>query len=93
MYQAKSLDPEEIREKMKEEDIKKAESVEKIKPKRSKKVKKEKVEEKEEKEEAGVPDEEELRDIFEEETGKNAVWRGRVTKQYKEWKEEEYGIS
>jgi DNA-directed RNA polymerase subunit A' len=96
MYQAKSLDPEEIKEKMKEEEAREAEKAE---PKEPKRVEKEKVKEKkaeetpEEEQKDEIPDEEELREIFEEETGKNAVWRGRVTKQYKEWKEEEYGVS
>lgn len=31
-------------------------------------------------------DEEELMIRFEKETGKNAVWGGKVTKQYKTWK-------
>lgn len=31
--------------------------------------------------------EEQLMEKFHEETGKNAIWRGNVTKQYLEWKE------
>ncbi len=102
MFQAKSLNPDEIeeeREKMKAEKEEKAKAKkekakakkEKAKAKKEPKAKEEKKEEP--KEDTGIPDEEELRIIFEDETGKNAVWRGRVTKQYKEWKEEQYGIS
>lgn len=36
-------------------------------------------------------DEEALMAKFEEETGKNAVWRGKVTQNYQDWKEENYG--
>ena len=104
MYQAKSLDPEEIKEEMKNQKLEKPKKPKPKAPKKSeeKKQKKEEVTEEEKVEEQevttedteeGVPEEDELREIFEEQTGKNAVWRGRVTKQYKEWKEEEYGLS
>lgn len=35
--------------------------------------------------------EDELRERFEAETGKNAVWRGDLTKQYREWRAEQLG--
>ena len=94
------------KEEKKEKAAKKAEKKKK-KKKKAKKVEKkeEKKEEKEEKEEKkeekkeepkkepkGELSEEEMQQEFEDETGKNAVWRGKVTKQYKEWREEKYGI-
>ncbi|MBN1215040.1 MAG: DNA-directed RNA polymerase subunit A' [Candidatus Lokiarchaeota archaeon] len=39
-----------------------------------------------------LPDENELQQQFKDETGKNAVWRGKVTQQFIEWKEQNYGI-
>ena len=81
-------------EKKKEEPKKKKPEKKKEEPKKKKPEKKEekKSAEEPEKEAKEAPDEEALRAEFEEETGKNAVWRGRVTKQYKEWREENYGI-
>jgi DNA-directed RNA polymerase subunit A' len=32
--------------------------------------------------------EEELQELYEEKTGKNAIWHGKITKQFREWKEE-----
>jgi DNA-directed RNA polymerase subunit A' len=37
-----------------------------------------------------APDEEAMMKKFEEETGKNAIWRGKPTKGYLEWKEEKF---
>lgn len=65
---------------------------EKPKKKETKKEEPKKEEPKEEKPDAGEMDEEALQAEFEKETGKNAVWRGKVTKQYQEWKEEKYGL-
>jgi DNA-directed RNA polymerase subunit A' len=42
------------------------------------------------KETSEPPDEEKMIKTFEEETGKNAIWRGKVTKGYLEWKEEKF---
>jgi len=56
---------------------------EKPKQKEKKSSKKEKTEEE--------PDAEEMQKQFEQETGKNAIWRGKVTRQYQEWKEEKFG--
>ena len=39
-----------------------------------------------------APEEEKLHHQFKEETGKNAVWRGKVTQQFIEWKEQNNGI-
>ncbi|MGQ4872512.1 MAG: DNA-directed RNA polymerase subunit A' [Promethearchaeia archaeon] len=39
-----------------------------------------------------VLDEDQMRSEFEQETGKKAVWRGKETKAYKEWRKEKYGI-
>ncbi|MGV9171440.1 MAG: DNA-directed RNA polymerase subunit A' [Promethearchaeia archaeon] len=76
----KKKEPEEKKEKKEEEKPEEKEE----KPKEE--------ETEEETEEKEAPDEEAIRTEFEEKTGKNAVWRGRVTKQYKEWREENYGI-
>ena len=35
--------------------------------------------------------EEELRELYNKETGKNAEWRGKITKGYLDWKEEKIG--
>ena len=37
-----------------------------------------------------APDEETMMKMFEEETGKNAIWRGKSTKGYLQWKEEKF---
>ncbi|MFX1338501.1 MAG: DNA-directed RNA polymerase subunit A' [Promethearchaeota archaeon] len=53
--------------------------------------KKPKVEEKETKATVAESDEETLQAQYENETGKNAIWRGKVTKGYLEWKTEKLG--
>jgi DNA-directed RNA polymerase subunit A' len=93
LLQAKTLNTEEIPELKKKEKEKDEKRAVKVKEKKEK-VKKEKAEEKkEEKKEEPTKtkedlDEEELQELYEEKTGKNAIWHGKITKQYKEWKEE-----
>jgi len=72
----------------KEEPPKKEEAPKKITPAK-KAAKKEKP--KKEKAPAAEEDEEALMKEFEAESGKNAIWRGKVTKGYLEWKEEKLG--
>jgi DNA-directed RNA polymerase subunit A' len=88
LLKAKSLDIDEVHEEAKKRPVKK---VPKKEVKKEKKEKKEKIDvEEPAKDEEAVIDhsEEELMKIFEEETGKNAIWRGKVTKNFLEWKEE-----
>jgi DNA-directed RNA polymerase subunit A' len=88
LLKAKSLDIDEVHEEAKKRPVKK---VPKKEVKKEKKEKKEKIDvEEPAKDEETVKDhlEEELMKIFEEETGKNAIWRGKVTKNFLEWKEE-----
>ncbi|TFG02695.1 MAG: DNA-directed RNA polymerase subunit A', partial [Promethearchaeota archaeon] len=88
LLKAKSLDIDEVHEEVKKRPVKK---VPKKEVKKEKKEKKEKIDiEEPAKDEETVKDhsEEELMKIFEEETGKNAIWRGKVTKNFLEWKEE-----
>jgi DNA-directed RNA polymerase subunit A' len=86
LLKAKSLDFEEVRSEAKKAP-KKAETKPKKKPPQKEK-KEEKEEPTESKESAVDLDEEELIKLFEEETGKNAIWRGKITKGFIEWKEE-----
>jgi DNA-directed RNA polymerase subunit A' len=96
LLKAKALDVEKIREELKEASNAKKSStkevkVSKSKPKKvatpKKKPKKEVTSEKEKK----AIDENELLKQFEEETGKKAIWRGKETKGYKDWKNEKLG--
>ncbi|MGV9141380.1 MAG: hypothetical protein ACOC1X_00415, partial [Promethearchaeota archaeon] len=107
LLEAQALDIDDVREDLKKEkETKKEVKVKKKVPKKKKpKAKKkeaqkekesekepeEKPKEKSEKKEKGKLSEEEMQQLFEEETGKNAVWRGSLTKQYKEWKEDKFG--
>jgi DNA-directed RNA polymerase subunit A' len=78
LLKAKALNVEEVREEIKKgSTIKKAKSEEKKGEKPETKVKPEKK----------VIDEDSLKAQFEEETGKKAVWRGKETNAYIEWKE------
>jgi len=52
---------------------------------------KKEVKEKKDKPPADEPDEDALQAQYNEETGKNAVWRGKVTKGYVDWKVEKFG--
>ncbi|MEJ2249924.1 MAG: DNA-directed RNA polymerase subunit A' [Candidatus Lokiarchaeota archaeon] len=103
LLKAKSLDVNEIKEAMKEQTEKKKEKGKKKKeekkpePKKAEKKKEEKKPEpkKAEKKKEVKPtkvDDDKLQKMFEEETGKNAVWRGKVTQQYLDWKQENYPI-
>ncbi|MBD3255149.1 MAG: hypothetical protein GF383_08645 [Candidatus Lokiarchaeota archaeon] len=87
LLKAQTLNTNEIQAKLKGKETKK-----KQKPKAKEQKEKPKKESKEERETAEVPSEEDIRAEFEEETGKNAVWQGKVTKQYKEWREEKYEV-
>ena len=78
LLKAKALDVSQIKDELKTTPVKD------VKPPKPEK-KQEKPAKKESKEEL---DEEELMKLFEEETGKNAIWRGKETKGYLEWKEE-----
>jgi DNA-directed RNA polymerase subunit A' len=107
LLEAQALDIDEVRKNLKKEkETKKEEKVKKKAPKKKKpKAKKkeaqkekeiekepeEKPKEKSEKKKTGKLSEEEMQQLFEEETGKNAVWRGSITKQYKEWREDKFG--
>ena len=46
-----------------------------------------------EKEAVNSIDDKTLMEEFENETGKNAVWQGKITQQYKDWVQETYGIN
>ncbi len=87
LLKAKALDVDQIREEIEKQPIPKKtpSKAKKVKAKKTtpfkEKPKKEKI--------AEEPiDEETLQKQFEEETGKNAIWRGKETKAYLEWKEQ-----
>ncbi|MFW9819167.1 MAG: DNA-directed RNA polymerase subunit A' [Candidatus Thorarchaeota archaeon] len=84
LLKAKALNVDEVRKEIKKESTSK-----KIAPKEKVDSKKKKVKKVESavKPEEKVMDEESLQQKFEEEMGKNAIWRGKETKAYKEWKE------
>ncbi|MFX1495635.1 MAG: hypothetical protein ACFFBZ_15230, partial [Promethearchaeota archaeon] len=87
LLKAKSLHVDEIREELKKlpketkKPVVKAEKVKKTpaKEKKEPKVKEEEI------------DEDSLMKRYEEETGKNAIWRGKTTKGYLDWKKEKVG--
>jgi DNA-directed RNA polymerase subunit A' len=84
LLKAKSLDIDEARKEIEKHPLKKALKKEEKKRKKEKKtVKSAKKEEK-----VTELSEEDLMKLFEEETGKNAIWRGKITKGFLEWKEE-----
>ncbi|TXT59530.1 MAG: DNA-directed RNA polymerase subunit A' [Promethearchaeota archaeon] len=105
LLEAQALDIDEVKEKIKEKQAmkKKEEKRKKETPKKKEKKKvkempkekkkEEKPEKKKEEEKKEGLSEEEKQEMFEKETGKNAVWHGSITKQYKEWKEEKFGES
>ncbi|MFX1409027.1 MAG: DNA-directed RNA polymerase subunit A', partial [Promethearchaeota archaeon] len=80
LLKAKALDVEKIREEVKE-----------TKGKKKLVVKEEPIIEMERKEEKSKVNEDLLKKQYEEETGKNAIWRGKETKAYMEWKNEQIG--
>ncbi|MFX0026307.1 MAG: hypothetical protein ACFE8M_07815, partial [Candidatus Hermodarchaeota archaeon] len=87
LLKAKSLHVDEIRkelEKIPKETKKPAAKTEKVKKKPVKEIKKPEVKEEEK-------DEDLLMKKYEEETGKNAIWRGKTTKGYLDWKKEKMG--
>ncbi|MFX1589795.1 MAG: DNA-directed RNA polymerase subunit A', partial [Promethearchaeota archaeon] len=79
LLKAKALDVKSLKEEIKS--IPKKAKIEKKPLKKSES-------EKESKPSKETLDEETLMKKFEEETGKNAIWRGKITKAYEEWKEE-----
>lgn len=87
LLKAKSLDVSEIREELnklpkeekREPKIPKKVTAKPVKKKKEPEIKKEKVDDKSKME------------LYEKETGKNAIWRGKITKGYLDWKEEKYG--
>jgi DNA-directed RNA polymerase subunit A' len=85
LLKAKALDINEIRDELKSSAQPKRQS-----PKKT--VEKPKKIEKEVKTKDSVPDEDAMRKNYEEETGKNAEWRGKLTKGYLDWKKERYSI-
>ncbi len=97
LLKAKTLDLDEIRNIKSKKSVKTSKTVEieektpqaplKAKPKPKTTPKKPKTEKSQD-----LPDEDELQQQFKDETGKNAVWRGKVTQQFIEWKEQNYGI-
>ncbi|MHA1508900.1 MAG: hypothetical protein ACTSO6_09390, partial [Promethearchaeota archaeon] len=98
LLKAKALDLSEIREEIKKRPKPKATSkktatkkppVKKPSPKKTAKDEPEKQEKAGKKDQA--PSEEELREMYNTETGKNAEWRGKLTKGYLEWKKERLG--
>ncbi|MBD3254144.1 MAG: DNA-directed RNA polymerase subunit A' [Candidatus Lokiarchaeota archaeon] len=96
LLKAKALDLDEIEEKLKElpkKQEKKPKKAKKPAEKKKPKTKKpERVEEvKEEKKEEVPKDEDALQHLYETERGKHAIWRGKITKGYLQWKEEKFG--
>ncbi|MFX1497243.1 MAG: DNA-directed RNA polymerase subunit A' [Promethearchaeota archaeon] len=87
LLKAKSLDMTEIREELNK--LPKKPKKETKKPKRGKITPIKKKEEPEVKKEK--LDENKKMQLYEEETGKNAIWRGKITKGYLEWKKEKFG--
>ena len=61
------------------------------KPAAKKPVKKEPKKKPKQEEKDKTLSEEELRGLYNKETGKNAEWRGKLTKGYLEWKKEKLG--
>ncbi len=92
LLKAKSLDIDEIHETMKKRETKKTKAPKKAlapKKKAAKKKaqpKKVEIEKSAPKEEVKESDEAELMQAYEQETGKNAIWRGKVTKGFLDWK-------
>jgi len=92
LLKAKALDVEHIREEIKEETTTrktsaKAKKTVKVKPKKSVSPKEKPIPKKEKE----TVDEDSLIKQFEDESGKNAIWRGKETKAYSDWKKEKLG--
>jgi DNA-directed RNA polymerase subunit A' len=91
LLKAKALDVTKIQEEIKKKPIsKKAPPAEKPSTTKSK-GKKAPVKKEESKPAVEVSDEAVLQEQYEKETGKNAIWRGKVTKGYLDWKAEKFG--
>ncbi|MBY9012875.1 MAG: DNA-directed RNA polymerase subunit A' [Candidatus Lokiarchaeota archaeon] len=88
LLKAKALDLNEIREEIKHTPTPKPT---KKKPAAKKPVKKEPSKKPKQEEKNQALSEEDLREAYNKETGKNAEWRGKLTKGYLEWKEEKLG--
>ena len=86
LLKAKALDLEEIRDEIQH-------TPEEKKPveKKPKKQKEEAAQVSKSKEKKTSKDEDTLMKEYEQESGKNAIWRGKTTKGYLDWKKEKYG--
>jgi hypothetical protein len=96
LLKAKALDVKKIREEVKEATIvekssPKVKKVSKTKPKKITTPKEKPTKEAKSKIEEKTIDENELLKQFEAETGKKAIWRGKETKGYLDWKKEKLG--
>jgi hypothetical protein len=103
LLKAKTLDLNEIREEIKKspkpKPVAKKPAAKKSvakkpvakKPAAKKPVKEELKKQSKQKEEDQTLSDEELRELYNKETGKNAEWRGKLTKGYLEWKKEKLG--
>ncbi|MFX0146860.1 MAG: hypothetical protein ACFE8E_03820, partial [Candidatus Hodarchaeota archaeon] len=85
LLKAKSLDVDEIREELEKAPKEVKKEVKKPKKAVSKAAKKKPETEKKE------LDEKAKIQLYEKETGKNAIWRGKITKGYREWVKEKFG--
>jgi len=92
LLKAKSLDVEEVREELKKKPTKKTpvedKKVSDTKPKKTAKPKETPKKDTKPKEKDQSIDEENLIAQFEQETGKKAIWRGKETKGYLDWKDQ-----
>jgi len=90
LLKAKALDINEIRDELRSNAQPKTSSTKKPTPKKAvaKPKKKEKVVETQD----STPDEDTMRKAYEDATGKNAEWRGKLTKGYLDWKQEKYNL-
>jgi hypothetical protein len=93
LLKAKALDLNEIREEIKKSPEPKTATKKppEKKPATKAPAKKAPPKKVEKKEKSQALSEEELRELYNTETGKNAEWRGKLTKGYLEWKEEKLG--
>jgi DNA-directed RNA polymerase subunit A' len=86
LLKAKALDLAEIRD-----ELKQTQSEKQLTQKKTEKLKKEPKKPSKTKEKEKSADEDTLTKEYEQETGKNAIWRGSTTKGYLDWKKEKYG--
>ncbi|MHA1670332.1 MAG: DNA-directed RNA polymerase subunit A' [Promethearchaeota archaeon] len=92
LLKAKALDINEIRDELKTTAQPKKQSPKEVVDKPKKAADKPKKVEKKEDAPDSSPDEDTMRKSYEEETGKNAEWRGKLTKGYLNWKKEKYNL-